>query len=138
MVASAARLGLARTFEGEVLIPSERFFGGGANSVRGYREDDLGARSIFDDAEGGSALLVLNGELRFPVYRWLKGVGFVDLGNVYPKVSDLSFADLQIGLGAGARFDTPFGLFRLDLGVPANRRSFDPRWRIHFGLGQAF
>ena len=47
-----------------------------------------GARSIFDDAEGGSALLVLNGELRFPVYRWLKGVGFVDLGNVYPKVSD--------------------------------------------------
>ena len=138
VVASAARLGLARTFEDEVLIPSERFFGGGANSVRGYREDDLGARSIFDDAEGGSALLVLNGELRFPLYRWLKGVGFVDLGNVYPKVSDLSFADLQIGIGAGARFDTPFGLFRLDLGVPANRRSFDPRWRIHIGLGQAF
>jgi len=138
VVASAARLGLARTFEDEVLIPSERFFGGGANTVRGYREDDLGARSIFDDAEGGSALLVLNGELRFPVYRWLKGVGFVDLGNVYPTVSDLSFADLQIGIGAGARFDTPFGLFRLDLGVPANRRSFDPSWRIHFGLGHAF
>ena len=138
MVASAARLGLARTFDDEVLIPSERFFGGGANSVRGYREDDLGARSIFDDAEGGSALLVLNGELRFPIYRWLKGVGFVDLGNVYPKTSDLSFADLQIGVGAGARFDTPFGLFRFDLGVPANRRSFDPRWRIHVGLGHAF
>jgi outer membrane protein assembly factor BamA len=136
--ASAARLGLARTFEGEVLIPSERFFGGGANTVRGYREDDLGARSVLDDAEGGSALLVLNGELRFPVYQWLKGVGFVDLGNVFPKVSDLSLTDLQIGLGAGVRFDTPLGLFRFDLGVPANRRSFDPRWRIHFGLGHAF
>jgi outer membrane protein assembly factor BamA len=138
VVASAARLGLARTSEDEVLIPSERFFGGGASSVRGYREDDLGARSILDDAEGGSALLVLNGELRFPVYRWLKGVGFVDLGNVYPKVSDLSLTDLQIGVGAGARFDTPFGLFRFDLGVPANRRSFDPHWRIHVGLGHAF
>jgi outer membrane translocation and assembly module TamA len=65
-------------------------------------------------------------------------VGFVDLGNVYPKVSDLSLTDLQIGIGAGARFDTPFGLFRLDLGVPANRRSFDPHWRFHFGLGHAF
>ena len=138
VVASAARLGLARTFDDEVLIPSERFFGGGANTVRGYREDDLGARSILDDAEGGSALLVLNGELRFPVYRWVKGVGFVDLGNVYPKVSDLSLTDLQIGLGAGARFDTPIGLFRFDFGIPANRRSFDPRWRIHIGLGQAF
>jgi outer membrane protein assembly complex protein YaeT len=138
VVASAARLGLARTFEGEVLIPSERFFAGGANTVRGYREDDLGARSVFDDAEGGSALLVLNGELRFPVYRWLNGVGFVDLGNVYPSASDVSLDDLQIGVGAGARFDTPFGLIRFDVGVPANRRPFDPRWRIHFGLGHAF
>ena len=54
VLASAARLGLARNFKGEVLIPSERFFAGGATSVRGYREDDLGARSVFDDAEGGS------------------------------------------------------------------------------------
>jgi outer membrane protein assembly complex protein YaeT len=138
VVASAARVGLARTFEGEVLIPSERFFAGGASTVRGYREDDLGARSVLGDPEGGSALLVLNGELRFPVYRWLKGVGFVDLGNVYPKASDISLTQLQIGLGAGARFDTPFGLLRFDLGLPANRRPFDPRWRIHFGLGQAF
>jgi len=138
VVASAARFGFARTFGDEVLIPSERFFAGGANSVRGYREDDLGARSIFGDAEGGSALVVLNGELRFPVYRWIKGVGFIDLGNVYPKVSAISFADLQIGTGAGARFDTPFGLIRLDLGIPANRRSFDPRWRLYIGLGHAF
>ena len=138
VLASAGRLGLSRTFEGEVLIPSERFFAGGATSVRGYREDDLGARSIFDDAEGGSALLVLNSELRFRIYKWLNGVGFVDMGNVYPTASDISLGDLQIGLGAGARFDTPFGLFRFDLGVPANRRPFDPRWRIHFGLGHAF
>jgi outer membrane protein assembly complex protein YaeT len=138
VLASAVRVGLARTFDDEVLIPSERFFAGGANSVRGYREDDLGARSVVEGADGGSALLVLNGELRFPVYRWLKGVGFVDLGNVYPKVSDISFSDLQIGVGAGARFDTPFGLIRFDLGIPANRRSFDPRWRVHVGLGHAF
>jgi outer membrane protein insertion porin family len=138
VLASGARLGLARTFDGEVLIPSERFYAGGANTVRGYREDDLGARSVFGDAEGGSALLVLNGELRFPVYRWLKGVGFVDVGNVYPTVNEISLGDLQIGVGTGARFDTPFGLIRLDFGVPVNRRSFDPRWRIHFGLGNAF
>ena len=138
VIASAARLGLARTFEGEVLIPSERFYAGGANSVRGYREDDLGARSVLDDAEGGAALLVVNGELRFPLYRWFKGVGFVDVGNVYPKVSDISLGDLRVGVGAGARFDTPFGLIRFDVGIPANPRPFDPRWRVHFGLGHAF
>ena len=41
-----ARLGRARrhclNFEGEELVPNERFFGGGATRVRGYREDDLG------------------------------------------------------------------------------------------------
>jgi len=138
VLAAAARVGLARTFGDEVLIPSERFYAGGANSVRGYREDALGAESAIGGAEGGSALLVLNGELRFPIYRWLKGVGFVDIGNVYPKVSDISVTDLQVGVGAGARLDTPIGLIRIDLGIPANRRSFDPRWRFHIGLGHAF
>jgi outer membrane protein assembly factor BamA len=136
--ASAVRTGLARTFEGQDLIPSERFFGGGPTTVRGYREDDLGPRSILGDAEGGRGLLLLNEELRFPIYRWVRGVGFVDLGNVYPMVGDISLGDLQIGVGVGLRLDTPVGLFRLDLGFPANPRPFDPTWRVHFGLGHAF
>jgi outer membrane protein assembly complex protein YaeT len=138
VVASAARLGLARTFDDEVLIPSERFFAGGASTVRGYREGTLGAEDVLGDPEGGSALLVLNGELRFPIHRWLKGVGFVDAGNVFPHVRDISLTGLQVGFGAGARVDTPFGLIRFDLGVPANPRSIDPRWRIHIGFGHAF
>jgi outer membrane protein insertion porin family len=138
VVATAARLGLARTFDGEVLIPSERFYAGGANSVRGYREDALGEQSALGGAEGGSALLVLNGELRFPIHRWLKGVGFLDAGNVYPNVRDISLTNLQVGVGAGVRVDTPLGLIRFDLGVPANPRSFDPSWRFYFGFGQAF
>jgi outer membrane protein assembly factor BamA len=45
VLASAARLGLARGF-GQELIISERFFAGGGNSVRGYREDSLGERDF--------------------------------------------------------------------------------------------
>jgi outer membrane protein assembly factor BamA len=139
IVASAVRVGLARTYDGQDLLTSERFFAGGATSVRGYRQDDLGARDVvFGDAAGGMALLVFNEELRFPIYRWLRGVGFVDLGNVYPTVDEISFSDLQVGLGAGVRLDTPVGLFRVDLGVPANPREFDPKWKIYFGLGHAF
>jgi outer membrane protein assembly factor BamA len=140
LVASAARVGLARTFEGQELVPSERFFAGGATTVRGYRHDDLGPRSLIGDNEagGGRAMLILNAELRFPIYRLIRGVGFVDLGNVYPVVGDISFADLQTGVGAGLRFDTPVGVIRLDLGLPANPRAFDPKWKVHFGLGHAF
>jgi outer membrane translocation and assembly module TamA len=108
--------------------------------VRGYREEDLGPRSLIGDNEagGGRALVVLNAELRFPIYRRVRGVGFVDLGNVYPLVSDISFKDLQTGVGAGLRLDTPVGIIRLDLGVPANPRAFDPSWKAYFGLGHAF
>jgi outer membrane protein assembly factor BamA len=138
VVASTARVGMARPFRGEPLIPSERFFAGGATSVRGYRENDLGARSIFGDAEGGAALFVANGELRFPIYRWVRGVGFVDLGDVYPTVGDLLQSGVQVGAGGGIRLNTPVGLLRLDLAVPVNPRPFDPKWSMHFGLGHSF
>jgi outer membrane protein insertion porin family len=135
--ASAARVGLARTFRDEDLIPSEQFFAGGATSVRGYREDDLGPRSIFGDAEGGAALFVANSEVRFPIYRWIRGVGFVDLGDIYPTVGDL-LTSVQVSTGGGLRVDTPVGLLRFDLGLPLNPRPIDPKWRFHFGLGHAF
>jgi outer membrane protein assembly factor BamA len=90
VLASAARIGLARTYDGQELYVRERFFAGGATSVRGYRQDDLGQRSSLGDAAGGMALLVFNEELRFPVHRWLRGVGFVDLGNVYDTVGEIS------------------------------------------------
>ncbi|HEY8550947.1 MAG TPA: translocation/assembly module TamB domain-containing protein [Vicinamibacterales bacterium] len=138
VLATAVRLGLARTFANEELIPSERFFAGGATSVRGYREDDLGPRSLLGDADGGRAMLILNGELRFPIFRWIRGAAFVDAGNVYPTAGDLSLGSLQVGLGGGLRLDTPAGLLRFDLAVPANRRDFDPRVKWYFGLGQAF
>jgi outer membrane protein assembly factor BamA len=137
VLASAARVGLARTYRDEDLIPSEKFFAGGATSVRGYREDDLGARSIFGDAEGGSALFIGNSEVRFPIYRWIRGVGFLDLGDVYPTASDF-LSSVQVATGGGIRLDTPVGLLRFDLGVPVNPRPIDPKWRFHFGLGHAF
>jgi outer membrane protein assembly factor BamA len=136
--ASAARVGLARTYRAETLIPSERFFAGGATSVRGYADDALGARSVLGDADGGAASLIANSEIRFPIYRWLRGVGYLDLGNVYPTVYDLLHTGVQVGTGAGFRLNTPVGLLRLDFGAPVNPRPLDPAWTVHFGLGHAF
>jgi outer membrane protein assembly factor BamA len=54
-------------------------------------------RGSFGDASGGRALFIGNGELRFPIHRWLRGVGFVDLGNVYPTAGDITLSNLQVG-----------------------------------------
>ena len=79
VLATAARLGLATGFGGD-LIPTERFHAGGGNTVRGYAQDSLGPVGFFGEPTGGNALLVLNQEVRFPLLWILRGVGFVDAG----------------------------------------------------------
>ena len=134
MLASAARLGIADGFDQEV-IESERFFAGGANSVRGYRNDSLGPQ-VAGIPVGGEGMLIFNQEFRFPIYKWFRGVTFVDAGNVFPDPSSITF-DLDVGVGAGLRLATPVGLIRLDLGYPmSGTGTKSARW--YFSIGQAF
>ena len=137
VLASAARVGLGRGF-GQDLIPSERFFAGGGNTVRGYAQDGLGPVDFLGDSRGGNASLVLNQEVRFPLWSLVGGVGFLDVGNVFSSVRDVSFRELKVGTGLGLRVETPVGLFRVDYGVPLSRAGDDPVARWFFSLGQAF
>jgi outer membrane protein assembly complex protein YaeT len=141
MVATAGRLGLAKG-SGQDLIPSERFYAGGGTSVRGYATDVLGPQDFFGIPTGGNALLVLNEELRFPLFTIFSGVGFFDAGNVFASVGDLSLSDLATSVGLGVRVATPFALIRFDYGVPLNPSPDLPpstwRTRWFFSLGQAF
>ncbi len=132
VLASAARVG------GSFLSPlsfSERFYVGGADTVRGYGEGLVGPTTFVGSARGGNALLILNQELRAPIYRWIRGVAFVDAGNVFASNSALSIPALEVGYGVGLRLYTPFSIFRVDVGVPASGRRA-PRW--YFGLGHTF
>jgi hypothetical protein len=68
----------------------------------------------------GNALLILNQEVRAPIYRFLRGVAFVDAGNVFESNSQLNPSKLKVGYGIGLRFHTPFSVFRIDLGFPGD------------------
>ena len=114
--ASAARYGAVKPLEEQLLVSSLRFFAGGARTVRGVAEDSLGGLDFLGDPIGGRGLLTLNQEIRFPLYRWLRGVGFVDMGNVFPEVSGVRLRELVGSTGFGLRLVTPFALFRVDYG----------------------
>jgi translocation and assembly module TamA len=102
--------------------------------VRGYAEEAVGPKNVGGRPLGGNAQLILNQEVRAPIRGWLKGVVFVDAGNVFTSNRDISFGDLQVGYGVGLRLDTPFSLLRIDLGIPASGGA--RRW--YFGIGQVF
>ena len=136
--ASAGRLGTVTPLGGQELLRLFRFFAGGSRTVRGLPEGGLGARDFFGDPVGGQAMLVLNQEARVPIYRWVRGVAFIDAGNVFPRFDDLRLGDLVGSVGVGLRLATPFALLRADYGRvmwpgPAERSG---RWS--FGIGHAF
>jgi outer membrane protein insertion porin family len=140
VLALSGRLGLATPLGDSARLPiEERFFAGGATTVRGYRERRLGPLDASGNPTGGNALLVLNAEWRFPLWRWIGGHVFYDVGTVAPEVSDLGQADLGSGVGAGLRATTPFGPIRLDAGYPLGPLSDAERtFRVYVTIGHPF
>lgn len=135
--AVGVRAGLARPLGSELPV-SERFFAGGSTTLRGFEQNALGPISADGLAQGGAALFVINNELRFPLISIFDGVAFSDVGNVFPRVSDLAFSDFRKTAGLGLRVRTPWFLLRGDYGFLLDRRAGERRGRFYFSLGQAF
>ncbi len=110
----------------------EAFSLGGANSVRGFGEGELGTARSF---------LQASAEYRFPVFSLLSGALFFD------AATDLGTADSVtgnpagvrdkpgsgFGYGLGVRVKSPLGPIRLDYGYNNDGDS-----RIQFGFGERF
>ncbi|MEJ2690955.1 MAG: outer membrane protein assembly factor BamA, partial [Deltaproteobacteria bacterium] len=118
---------------------SKRFFAGGSNSVRGYAYQDLGEKDQLGEPIGGYSLFEASAELRFPLLWKLKGVLFLDGGNIFTDPYQFDVADLRYGGGFGFRYLTPVGPIRVDLAYKLNPETSDEqRFRLHLNLGEAF
>jgi outer membrane protein assembly complex protein YaeT len=136
--AAGVRVGLAKGLGGQEIIRSQRFFSGGGTTIRGFKQDTLGPVDFLGRPSGGNAMLVINNEIRFPVFKMVDAASFVDVGNLYSKLGDFSFTDLRKTAGAGLRVRTPYFLLRLDYGFKLDRRTGESRGAWFFSIGQAF
>jgi len=123
--------------EDPLLLLDRRFKGGGATTVRGFAENALGPQ-YRDYSIGGQAILVLNQEIRFPIWDRVQGGVFFDAGNVWLLARDLDLRDLRSNVGAGVRVLFPFGPVRLDWAWVLDPRDGEKRSRWVFALGHAF
>jgi outer membrane protein insertion porin family len=135
--------------DGSDLPLFERYFPGGINSIRGYEARTLGPREAkrnrfgqveFTTPIGGSVLLVVNNEIIFPIVKGLglKGVLFVDAGNAYRGLDDLSYEATRFAAGGGVRWLSPLGPLRIELGFPFNDKPDDQTSLILFSFGGPF
>jgi outer membrane protein assembly complex protein YaeT len=136
--ATGSRLGLQKGFSESGAVLTNRFYAGGGTTVRGFGQDQLGPRLPDGQPAGGNAVLVLNEELRYPLYGFLDAVTFVDIGNVFPRVSDFRFSDLRSTGGFGLRVRNPFVVLRFDYGFKFNRQPGEKLGAFFFSIGQAF
>jgi outer membrane protein insertion porin family len=116
----------------------ERFFNGGATTVRSFGERDLGPHDNHGHPVGGEFFTVFNVEYTFPIFGEVQGAIFTDAGNLLPTSEDVGLNDMRYAIGAGLRYKLPVGPIRLDYGVNPDPHEFEDFGAFHFSFGFAF
>lgn len=164
-----AGLGVGYPYGNSSILPFEkRFYGGGANGVRGWDVRTLGpgrypgTNSVSDFInQCGDIRLDFSAEYRAKLF-WILELGvFIDAGNIwtihnYPNQPGGMFhfnsfyKELAAAYGLGLRFDFTYFLLRFDLGMKAHNPALGaeewplihPRWgrdsSFHFSIGYPF
>lgn len=145
------RLGLANAYDKSTDLPIyERFFAGGASTIRGYQERRIGPIDmVTKDPLGGNGMLLGNVEYLYPLFDFLKVAAFYDVGNVWKEVKNIgsltkkddNTGGLKSGVGLGIRMKTPIGPVMLDYGIPLNKEPGEEKkssGRFHFSISNNF
>lgn len=121
--------------------PSERFYAGSDNLLRGYHymtvsplDKDKNNKPI-----GGRSLMVFSLEARWRIKDPWGLVFFYDVGNVYASPFPRFHHKQLQSAGVGFRYHTPVGPIRLDVAIPFNpRKHLDKGFQVYFSIGQSF
>lgn len=129
-------------------LPFEKhFYGGGANSLRGWQARTVGPgtskmdQSFIIPNQTGDMKLEANVEYRFKIFWKIDGAVFVDAGNVWTlKHKDTADNDPSVlrwndfgksiaaDWGTGIRLDLSFLLLRFDLGMKIHDPAREQKW----------
>jgi outer membrane protein insertion porin family len=138
--------------EGDIVPPSERFYLGGPNNMKGFNFYSVGPqRTKFTPNSNGTTtktLVPLGGtyefyslfEIEHPIVRdaGLKFVVFYDVGNVFADRPEFSNLTLRQDAGFGFRWFSPIGPLRFEWGFPISRRPDDDSSVFQFFIGPPF
>lgn len=162
-------LGVGVPYLNSTILPFEkRYYGGGANSVRGWSARSLGPGSynagtkIDYMKQSGDIKLDLNIEYRTKLVWLLELAAFIDAGNIWTLKDegqtggqfkfDQFYKQIALGYGIGLRLNFDYFVIRLDWGLkafdpsrePGERWRFVPGWNVlkdtalHFAVGYPF
>jgi len=128
----AGDIGWLVTEQFRELPPSIRFFAGGDRSIRGYDYQSLGPVNENGDVTGGNSLLAGSIELEYRFLEKWAGAVFFDAGNAFDDFR----GKVGTGTGFGARWISPVGMVRVDVGFGLQKEGNPVR--LHLSIGPDF
>ncbi len=127
--------GYIHGLKGDNVDITDRYFMGGAESLRGFDFGGIGPRdSSNNDTLGGNVMYLGTSELRFPLGvgkdLGLFGAAFVDVGSLYKvDVADQTgiwdSKKMRASYGFGLGFVTPMGPIKIHYAIPVRKTNFD-------------
>jgi outer membrane protein insertion porin family len=116
----------------------DRFYMGGASTMRGFEENSMGPVDEKGTPTGGKVMILGNVEYRRALF-WKFGYTiFVDAGNLWEKMKYINMKDFKLSSGLGIQFFTPVGPLRLDYGRQIPIKESPKTGRFHLSILYAF
>jgi outer membrane protein insertion porin family len=138
ILSARAEVGYGFGLGDENLPVFERFYLGGPNSIRGFKNRRISPVDEQGTRIGGTTEILGNVEYLVPLPFNIRVAGFFDIGNVYGFRTKFDPTDLREAAGGGVRWLSPFGPIRVDYGVNLNRRKGEDFGAFHFSVGSPF
>jgi translocation and assembly module TamA len=138
ILAGKATLGAIFGEKRHTIPPSERFYAGNENLLRGYHYMTVSPLRHHEPI-GGRSMMIYSLEARLRATETFGWVLFYDFGNVYENYLPQFDKKILQSVGVGLRYNTPVGPLRLDFAVPLyRRRHIDESFQFYLSIGQAF
>jgi outer membrane protein insertion porin family len=138
------KAGMIWAYGGRDVPIYEKFFVGGAQTIRGFEYGMAGpVDKLTDDPLGANKMVIFTAELVFPLAReiGLRGALFFDIGKGWgtdPGEVDVRKRGIAMGVGPGIRWLSPFGPINIDIGFNLNPKKGEKRHVIDFNAGTVY
>jgi outer membrane protein insertion porin family len=120
----------------------ERFYLGGSNSLRQFKSLQVSPKDNTGTRIGGNTELLGTIEYQIPLFFGIKAAIFYDVGQVWgPDIAQgtkIDLTDLRHGVGAGFRWNSPFGPIRIDYGIKLDQKKGESFGEFNFSAGSSF
>jgi outer membrane protein insertion porin family len=120
----------------------ERFYLGGSNSLRQFKSLQVSPKDNTGTRIGGNSEVLGTVEYQIPLFFGIKAAVFYDVGQVWgPDIgagTKIDVGDLRHGVGAGLRWNSPFGPIRVDYGIKLDQKKGESFGNFNFSAGSSF